>query len=157
MELMPGVVRPDPYLQNPLVAPDLNLFLSTAAFSKGRVLTLGEQDYSFSLAVAKVQFQEIGTAQIVATSYLAAHDPEEPEVHVRDDGERTTYSRKSLPSMDGALLTNIAELEILAVEFITAWMQLICQIHCLVKLVQASSMSSSFRSHGARCDVVWIL
>lgn len=29
-----------------------------------------------------------------ATSYLAEHDPTEPEVHVADDGERAQYTRR---------------------------------------------------------------
>jgi len=74
------------------------------------VLSLGEQDYSFSLAVAKTQSSACQNVSLVATSYLAYHDPDEPEVHVRDDGMRAHYSRRSLPSMDGALQKNIDEL-----------------------------------------------
>jgi len=111
VQLRPGVLRPDPQLQMPLQPPDAKVFCSTAGFSQGSVLILGEQDYSFSLAVAQLQQREAQAVNLVATSYLAAHDPTEPEVHLRDDGMRSTYSRKSLPSMDGALEKNIAELQ----------------------------------------------
>lgn len=47
---------------------------------------------------------------MVATSYLAEHDPSEVEVHPADDGERATYCRKSLPGMAGALNKNISRL-----------------------------------------------
>jgi len=111
MGLLPGIIRPDPRLKNPLAPPDLGHFLNTAGFAHSRVLALGEQDYSFSLGIAKLQQREAGRVSLVATSYLAAHDPEEPEVHVRDDGIRSTYSRKSLPSMEGALEKHISEIE----------------------------------------------
>lgn len=114
MSLRPGIIRPDPQLQNPLLEPDMGVFLSTTGFANARVLSLGEQDYSFSLAVAQLQgtVNNLGV-RLCASSYLAAHDPEEPEVHVRDDGVRSTYCRKSLPSMEGALELNIAQIEAL--------------------------------------------
>ena len=64
----------------------------------GRVLSLGEQDFSFSIGIAKFQ-QKIGVAtQLVASSYLAEHDPNEPEVHLADDKERAEYCcRKTCP------------------------------------------------------------
>ena len=68
------------------------------------VLTLGEMDFSFSLAVARLR--PPGTP-LVATSYLAEHDPTELEVHPADDGERAAYRRFSLPGMQGALHRNI--------------------------------------------------
>lgn len=99
--------RPDPDLVKPMETPSIPRFISCGGFGACKVLTLGEQDYSFSLAVAKTQLTMMSVAQTTATSYLAAHDPSEPEVHVRDDGMRAHYSRRSLPSMDGALQKNI--------------------------------------------------
>mmetsp|Transcript_10618 Transcript_10618/g.19670 ORF Transcript_10618/g.19670 Transcript_10618/m.19670 type:complete len:707 (-) Transcript_10618:160-2280(-) len=108
--LKPDVQRPNPELQRPFQEGTVPEFVSVAGFTEAKVLTLGEQDYSFSLAVAKTQLSASQLVSIVATSYLAAHDPEEAEVHVRDDGMRAHYSRKSLPGMDGALQKNIDEL-----------------------------------------------
>ncbi|CAK9031656.1 unnamed protein product [Durusdinium trenchii] len=71
------------------------------------ILTLGEMDFSFSLAVARLR--PIGTP-LIASSYLAEHDPSEVEVHPADDGERAAYRRVSLPGMNGALEKNISEL-----------------------------------------------
>eukprot|EP00930_Biecheleria_cincta_P064350 TRINITY_DN4991_c0_g1_i1.p1 TRINITY_DN4991_c0_g1~~TRINITY_DN4991_c0_g1_i1.p1 ORF type:complete len:690 (-),score=87.93 TRINITY_DN4991_c0_g1_i1:154-2178(-) len=105
----PGVLRPDPNLERPLESGTIARFTSCAGFAKSRVLSLGEQDYSFSLAIARLQVATMQEARLVATSYLAAHDPNEPEVHIKDDGMRAWYSRKSLPGMDGALQRNIDE------------------------------------------------
>jgi len=105
--LKPGVLRPDPQLQRPLEVGTIARFKSCAGFEDSRVLSLGEQDYSFSLKVARLQVEKHSAARIVATSYLAAHDPEETEVHVKDDGMRAHFSRRSLPSMAGALQKNI--------------------------------------------------
>lgn len=77
------------------------------------VLVVGEMDFSFSLAVAKLRPEG---APLVATSYLAAHDPDEIEVHPHDDGERAVYQRRSLPSMEGALQENLAGLAELKAE-----------------------------------------
>mmetsp|Transcript_80986 Transcript_80986/g.224009 ORF Transcript_80986/g.224009 Transcript_80986/m.224009 type:complete len:447 (-) Transcript_80986:191-1531(-) len=111
LQLRPGILRPDPHLTNPLSAPDRGQFESATGFASARVLALGEQDYSFSLAIARLQQNETQEVRLVATSYLEAHDPSEPEVHVRDDGMRSTYQRKSLPSMEGALEKNISEIQ----------------------------------------------
>lgn len=106
-------------VERPLPSPPFNLlgaehFLSHGSWSlqddEGQfpaVLTLGEMDFSFSLAVARLR--PPGTA-LVATSFLAEHDPNEPEVHPSDDGERAAYKRVSLPGMKGALQKNINEL-----------------------------------------------
>lgn len=104
--LKEGVLRPNPQLTKPLANGTIPRFISCTGFARSKVLALGEQDYSFSLSIAKLQAQTGGT-QLVATSYLAAHDPDEPEIHVRDDGMRAWYSRRSLPSMEGALQKNI--------------------------------------------------
>mmetsp|Transcript_14179 Transcript_14179/g.22569 ORF Transcript_14179/g.22569 Transcript_14179/m.22569 type:complete len:495 (-) Transcript_14179:78-1562(-) len=108
--LKPGVLRPDPQLQRPLEVGTIPRFISCAGFADCKVLSLGEQDYSFSLKVAQLQLEKFEGSQIVATSYLAAHDPDEPEVHVRDDGMRAHFSRRSLPGMDGALQKNIDDI-----------------------------------------------
>eukprot|EP00931_Biecheleriopsis_adriatica_P040715 TRINITY_DN23327_c0_g1_i1.p1 TRINITY_DN23327_c0_g1~~TRINITY_DN23327_c0_g1_i1.p1 ORF type:complete len:812 (-),score=158.45 TRINITY_DN23327_c0_g1_i1:73-2508(-) len=105
--LKPGVLRPDPELEKPLEVGTIPRFTTCTGMKEARVLTLGEQDYSFSLAVARQQFAQSRAVSVVASSYLAAHDPTEPEVHVRDDGMRAHYSRRSLPNMDGALQKNI--------------------------------------------------
>lgn len=112
--LLPGVLRPEPNLVLPLQPPNMDKWLSVSGFtSGGSILALGEQDYSFSLSIAQKQMAATQQVRLVATSYLAAHDPSEPEVHVRDDGLRSTYSRKSLPSMEGALDKNIQEIQYL--------------------------------------------
>eukprot|EP00929_Paragymnodinium_shiwhaense_P115339 TRINITY_DN8411_c0_g1_i1.p1 TRINITY_DN8411_c0_g1~~TRINITY_DN8411_c0_g1_i1.p1 ORF type:complete len:787 (+),score=124.37 TRINITY_DN8411_c0_g1_i1:89-2449(+) len=109
-QLRDGVLRPDPDLERPYEQSTVAQFTACAGLSEGKVLTLGEQDYSFSLAVAKHQMASAQYVSCVASSYLAEHDPDEPEVHVRDDGMRAHYSRRSLPSMDGALQKNIDDL-----------------------------------------------
>lgn len=91
--------------------PGMAEFLSVAGFDGGMVLSIGEQDFSFSRSIAKVQHSAGLSTQLVATSYLAEHDPTEPEVHVADDGERAQYTRKSLPSMGGALFKNLAAIQ----------------------------------------------
>jgi len=87
--------------------PGMAEFLSVAGFDSGMVLSIGEQDFSFSRSIAKVQASAGLSTQLVATSYLAEHDPAELEVHVADDGQRAQYTRKSLPSMGGALFKNL--------------------------------------------------
>lgn len=77
------------------------------------VLIVGEMDYSFSLAVAKLRTPG---APLVATSYLEAHDPNELEVYPSDDGERAAYSRRSLPAMKGDLFRNLEGLRVLGCE-----------------------------------------
>merc|ERR1711971_629302 len=68
---------------------------------------------SFSLAVASQRPEGSST---VCTSYLAEHDPDEPEVYPKDDGERASYRRQSLPAMNGALFQNLSGLEALGAE-----------------------------------------
>lgn len=70
------------------------------------ILTVGEMDWSFSLAVARLRPRG---AHIVATSHLKRHDPKEPEIHPQDDAERHRYRRFSLPSMGGTLFKNMEE------------------------------------------------
>eukprot|EP00746_Dinoflagellata_sp_MGD_P127733 gnl/MRDRNA2_/MRDRNA2_62232_c0_seq1.p1 gnl/MRDRNA2_/MRDRNA2_62232_c0~~gnl/MRDRNA2_/MRDRNA2_62232_c0_seq1.p1 ORF type:complete len:626 (-),score=135.12 gnl/MRDRNA2_/MRDRNA2_62232_c0_seq1:77-1849(-) len=110
LQLLDGVIRPDPHAQVAAHQSSVGDFASLCGFEGSRVLVIGEQDYSFSLKVAQQQ-HESGEASIVATSYLAAHDPSEVEFHAKDDGERTRYSRKSLPSMNGALQQNLDALQ----------------------------------------------
>lgn len=95
------------------------------------ILTLGEMDFSFSLAVARLR--PAGTP-LVATSYLAEHDPNEPEVHPADDGERAAYRRSSLPGMNGALQKNIDELNKLDAQVLHS--------------VDATDMEGTLRSQG---------
>lgn len=77
------------------------------------VLTLGEMDYSFSLALARLR---PAGSPLVATSYLQALDGWEPEVHPTDDVERATFERSSLPAMNGALQDNMDALLSLGAE-----------------------------------------
>lgn len=107
--LRSGVLRPEPNLERPMELGTIPRFTSCAGFANCKVLSLGEQDYSFSLAIARLQNDTKQEVHLVATSYLAAHDPNEAEVHVKDDGMRAHYSRKSLPDMNGDLQKNIAE------------------------------------------------
>lgn len=109
--LKPDVPRPDPRLEQPLVEPCMERFLEVCRFDGSSVLSLGEQDYSFSLAIALRQMSSTGVVQLVASSYLAAHDPSEIEEHVKDDGLRAHYRRRSLPGMDGALAKHIEAIE----------------------------------------------
>eukprot|EP00746_Dinoflagellata_sp_MGD_P127734 gnl/MRDRNA2_/MRDRNA2_62232_c0_seq2.p1 gnl/MRDRNA2_/MRDRNA2_62232_c0~~gnl/MRDRNA2_/MRDRNA2_62232_c0_seq2.p1 ORF type:complete len:832 (-),score=197.36 gnl/MRDRNA2_/MRDRNA2_62232_c0_seq2:52-2466(-) len=109
MQLHDSIIRPDPHAQvdeHQCTAED---FAFLCGYHGVKVLVLGEQDYSFSLRVAQEQSAN-GGVSIVATSYLAAHDPTEEEWHVKDDGERSRYSRRSLPDMKGALQQNLSEL-----------------------------------------------
>ena len=91
--------RPHPDLTTPLLPPQMSKFLSTAKFANLRVLGLGEQDYSISLAIAQDQSKKVQLVQLVATSYLRRHSSNEPEIHVKDDDSEADYSRNSLPSM----------------------------------------------------------
>jgi len=109
-QLKAGVTRPPPDLIEPLAPPNFQRFVACAGFASGSILSLGEQDYSFSLAIAKTQAAAGNSVSLVATSYLAEHDPAEVEEHVKDDGLRAHYSRKSLPSMEGMLQRNINEI-----------------------------------------------
>eukprot|EP00439_Symbiodinium_sp_Y106_P032602 s15_g3.t3 len=109
LKLRAGIERPLP--APPLELLDSSLFVETGGWSQPdefgecpTVLTLGEMDYSFSLAVA--QLRPAGSV-LVATSYLAEHDPNEVEVHPSDDGQRAAYKRQSLPGMNGALQQNL--------------------------------------------------
>lgn len=107
-------------VERPLPSPPFNLlgaehFLSHGSWNlqddEGQfpaILTLGEMDFSFSLAVARLRPPD---TPLVATSFLAEHDPTEPEVYPSDDGERAAYKRVSLPGMKGALQKNINELK----------------------------------------------
>eukprot|EP00434_Breviolum_minutum_P018537 symbB.v1.2.016350.t1/scaffold1222.1/size194531/24 len=118
-------MRLRPEVERPLPAPPCELlgienFLAHGSWgsqdSEGEfpaVLTLGEMDFSFSLAVA--QLRPAGTP-LVATSFLGEHDPNEPEVHPADDGERAAYRRVSLPGMKGALQKNIDGLNFLGAQ-----------------------------------------
>lgn len=111
--IRPGVWRPP-------TAPDQELqpaenFLEVGSWACAKrgsgalpsVLLVGEMDYSFSLAVAELRPVGVRAATTVATSYLKAHDPAEPEVYPKDDGERGRYRRQTLPSMMGALQRNL--------------------------------------------------
>jgi hypothetical protein len=91
---------------------DVEKFVSAAGFAKHvRVLSLGEQDYSFSRRIAELQHQAGNPVQLVASSYLAEHDPSETEVHVNDDAIRFQYTRRSLPDMGGTLFGNISAIK----------------------------------------------
>ncbi|OLQ05153.1 hypothetical protein AK812_SmicGene11710 [Symbiodinium microadriaticum] len=94
MKLRAGIERPLPAPSCELL--DSSRFVETGGWSQPdefgeypTVLTLGEMDYSFSLAVA--QLRPAGSV-LVATSYLAEHDPNEVEVHPSDDGQRVLHS-----------------------------------------------------------------
>jgi len=109
MKLREGVERPAP--SPPCELLDPALFAEMGGWGTPdelgeypSVLTLGEMDYSFSLAVARLRPPG---ACLVATSYLAEHDPLEVEIHPSDDGERAAYKRHSLPGMRGALQQNL--------------------------------------------------
>lgn len=113
--LRPGVQRPPPEVGVP-VGDHKAESEGPCGFAESRVLVIGEQDYSFSVQLARLQHElrdpeavvEAGH-KLVATSYLAEHDPSEPEIHVSDDGERSTYTRRSLPPMGGMLFTNLKQ------------------------------------------------
>eukprot|EP00493_Phyllostaurus_siculus_P009038 UN09150 len=68
-----------------------------------RVLVLGEQDFSFGLAVGRYG------CDVIATSYMEAHDPTipDPVPSQLDDGAREVYQAKTLASMDGDLEKNV--------------------------------------------------
>jgi len=80
-----------------------------------KVLVLGEQDFSYSLAVCNI-LQSGQT--LVGTSYLGPYDPssEEPEEHPADDGVRANYFRKTLPSHSGSLQQNLQFLHALGAQ-----------------------------------------
>eukprot|EP01083_Nonionella_stella_P063385 164717_1 len=71
-----------------------------------KILILGEQDFSYSLAVCGILQSGLN---LVGTSYLGAFDPNsmEPEEHPADDGLRANYFRNTLPSHDGRLQQNL--------------------------------------------------
>lgn len=74
----------------------------------GRVLVLGEADFSFSRAMVMWQ-QRRGKVSLVATSFLEEHDPAEPEVLLKN-GMPVWHKRVSLSTMD-ALQDNIRHLQ----------------------------------------------
>jgi len=80
-------------------------FASVCDFRKDEsCLTLGEQDFSFTLAVAS----HLGN-KVIGTSYLGAYDPTVPEVNIKllDDGARRFHTQKTLQSMNGDLQRNL--------------------------------------------------
>lgn len=68
-----------------------------------RVLVLGEQDFSYSLAVANAE------CEVVGSSYMEAYDPNIPDPNPSqlDDGDREVYVQKTLSSMNGDLERNL--------------------------------------------------
>lgn len=46
-----------------------------------------------------------------ATSYLAEHDPTEPEVHVADDGERAQYTRRTAARLVKLMMMTCGEVD----------------------------------------------
>jgi len=114
----PELPRPPTEPSRDLLPPSMFVEMSGWAEldSSGKhvpVLLVGEMDYSFSLAVAKLR--SVG-APLVATSYLEEHDPAEPELYPSDDGERAAYQRRSLPAMKGDLFRNLEALKELGAE-----------------------------------------
>eukprot|EP01084_Bolivina_argentea_P297285 512131_1 len=74
--------------------------------SRTKVLVLGEQDFSYSVAICTL----LQTGHnILATSYLAALDTNTPEDNSisTTDGERINYCRKTLPFCNGILQKNL--------------------------------------------------
>ena len=73
-----------------------------------KVLVLGEQDFSYSLAVSRI-LENNGL--VIGTSYLGPFDENsqyiEPEEHPKDDGIRANYFRRTLPSHNGVLTNNL--------------------------------------------------
>eukprot|EP00485_Elphidium_margaritaceum_P013116 CAMPEP_0202694576 /NCGR_PEP_ID=MMETSP1385-20130828/8401_1 /ASSEMBLY_ACC=CAM_ASM_000861 /TAXON_ID=933848 /ORGANISM="Elphidium margaritaceum" /LENGTH=697 /DNA_ID=CAMNT_0049350445 /DNA_START=418 /DNA_END=2511 /DNA_ORIENTATION=+ len=71
-----------------------------------KILVLGEQDFSFSLAVCNMLQSGVN---VVGTSYLGAYDATstEPEEHPADDGLRANYFRRTLPSHNNKLEYNL--------------------------------------------------
>lgn len=134
--LQAGIPRPP--MSPPLKQLGPEVFLQMAGWdqlgedgSYPPVLTLGEMDYSFSLAIA--QLRSPGSP-LVATSYLAEHDPLEAEVYPSDDADRATFSRRSLPAMAGALHHNISGLQELGAEVLHS--------------VDATDLDGTLRSQG---------
>lgn len=88
---------------------DQKYFIQISNYVPGsKILVLGEQDFSYSLAVCS----KLGNGtNLVGTSYLGAFDANAPpEEHPKDDGVRTNYFRKTLPSHSGKLQENLASL-----------------------------------------------
>jgi len=113
-------VQLKPSLQRPPTAPGVSLyredsFLQVAGWALGRapILSVGEMDFSFSLAVARLRPPR---SKLVATSYLRAHDSTEHEHYPEDDAERASFERRSLPGMGGELEENLKELRKLGSE-----------------------------------------
>merc|ERR1712232_673996 len=103
MMLKPGILRPRTQPCQRLLPHSEFLKAAGWATMTGpgvapKILLVGEMDYSFPLSVAMLR---PAGSPLVATSYLEAHDPTEPEVYPSDDGERMAYRRHSLPSMAG--------------------------------------------------------
>eukprot|EP00494_Astrolonche_serrata_P025432 UN25693 len=83
---------------------DKKRFKDLCCYKPGyRVLTLGEQDFSFTLSVAKYGCETVGT------SYLGAYDKNvaDPNPSKLDDADRETYKQLTLSSMNGDLEKNI--------------------------------------------------
>ena len=83
------------------------MFCLSVSLSVSLFVCVGEMDYSFSLAVARLRPPG---SHLVATSYLKAHDPLEPETYPSEDGERASYRRRTLPDMNGALHRTLQEI-----------------------------------------------
>jgi len=77
------------------------------------ILSVGEMDFSFSLALARLRTPR---STLVATSYLEAFSPGELERYPEDDAERADFQRHALPAMAGALQQNLSELAELGAE-----------------------------------------
>lgn len=121
LELRPGCPRPQlcapptVALPTPTGGHEAAAFLAAGAFAGRRLLVLGEADFSFSLRVAQFQMEERGAANLVATSFLRAHDPCEPEVSL-SQGMAVWHHRQSLSAMGGALAESLAALESLGAQ-----------------------------------------
>mmetsp|Transcript_26596 Transcript_26596/g.56349 ORF Transcript_26596/g.56349 Transcript_26596/m.56349 type:complete len:583 (+) Transcript_26596:105-1853(+) len=84
-------------------------FWEVSGLAGGRVLILGEADFSFSAAVAAKKHQASGKdgwadgpAAVVATTLFSEYDPMEPEVWL-SRGQAVWYPRRSLSSFGGLL------------------------------------------------------
>jgi len=81
-----------------------NRFRELCCYQDGyRVLVIGEQDFSYTLAVANYGCEVIGT------SYMDAHNPDIPDPNPSklDDAAREVYDQKTLSSMGGELHSNV--------------------------------------------------